>query len=243
MESTFELTQSIESNPSVEPLQLDDIRNSKEDSMSINSWRKLYKPFYETLSSPLVSQIFSTLAESKKVGNIEDLKTSVNNLRISMALCDPSHHEDHYPIPNPTESNEFFWKITQGRRKENSSLSEIRASAHDIIELATQGKKEAKQPIPVTDNLITEILDQLDVKPTNVNDLIDFISIIKGDNDQDRTQRPVNFYKKMLEDKLRNSQNQVVELQNNLVNCQKQMKNFMDVIFQSMEALKDINTK
>jgi len=159
------------------------------------------------------------------------------NLRESLAIKQPADDLDAiYPDAKPTDSNEFLRRKVQSRE----SLEDIRVSAKDIIEIATQGKTEIKEEIHVTDNLIAEVLSQMHVKPDSVRGLVEFIGMIKADIDQERTQRPPNYQNALL---LQEKESKIAELQNGIAKCHAQMQSFMDVIFQTMGALKDINSK
>ncbi|CAG9331939.1 unnamed protein product [Blepharisma stoltei] len=238
MSSTFELSKSSQESQKPELLLVDELRNSREDDLpNVPSWRQWNQSILNSLASPFVSQVLSSLAISNRIGNIEELKQSMVNLRESLAIKQPGDDLDAiYPDAKPTDSNEFLRRKVQARE----SLEDIRVSAKDIIEIATQGKTEIKEEIRVTDNLIAEVLSQMHVKPDSVRGLVEFIGLIKADIDQERTQRPPNYQNALL---LQEKESKIAELQNDIAKCHAQMQSFMDVIFQTMGALKDINSK
>ena len=102
--------------------------------------------------------------------------------------------------------------------------------------------EQIRLPESVSPQLLVEVTNQT-MKETrqklSVEHLLKFIDIIKDQPEREKPQDKSD----LLEFKLRQSQNEVLSLNKALSDCQSQIKNFHDVVLESLNVMKEINNK
>ena len=235
MESTFELTQSVESSKP-EILHLEDIRQSKEEeSLDGECWRKLLTP-NKDLS---LSFIRSSLAFShSQVQNLEELKQSVASLKCKVALGTSPAKLQESLDKLPSQSIEFLRKKTQNYDES------VRQSVKGILDLARTGDTEIPQQVEATPEIAFEIFKEMKVQPT-VENLIKIIGMLK-ESDNQKTPKPsgrgADSYQE-LQQKFRKSQGEVYHLAQILKSYEQRIQLFNELLVETQELMKEMNAQ
>lgn len=235
MSSLFPLKKSLTESKQFEPLSYEDIKSSGE-SVNGASWKDIVTPDRSIVSFNISASSFASHnADPQEIKRRLEQITASKNFTLNKNQDRPAKlDESTNPIYNPTDSNEFL------RRKTLLSDS-VRKSAQSIVELALTGKSNDGLPDHITMDLVVEVIKKgskiAKRKPT-AEDLLKFVQIL---NEEDCLGTPdTDDDSGMLKQRLRQSQNEVFNLNRTLGEYKSQISTFQSTLESTFNQLKEL---